>query len=172
MRETVVDCHTAPEAISADSLRYRLQIGSRGEKTISLAIGCRSANHPVQISTFTRSLAAAEELARSDGRPPCQVQSTDAPFNGWMRRAARRHRHDADVDAAGPRSRGGPAVARCASSAATPSSPRLQTLWLWPDIARNVLRHLAATQCTDSSAGNGAEIGKILNESRGGGFRA
>ena len=54
--------------------------------------------------------------------------------------------------------------------AATRSSPSLQTLWLWPEIARDVLRHLAATQCTSSSAGNGAEIGKILNESRGGGF--
>ena len=74
VRETVVDCHTAPDAISADSLRYRLQIGSRGEKTIALAIGCRSANQPVQISTFTRSLAAAEELARTDGRPACQVR--------------------------------------------------------------------------------------------------
>ena len=74
VRETVVDCHTAPDAISADSLRYRLQIGSRGEKTIALAIGCRSANQPVQISTFTRSLAAAEELARNESRPLCQVR--------------------------------------------------------------------------------------------------
>ena len=113
MRETVVDCHTAPEAISADSLRYRLQIGSRGEKTISLAIGCRSANHPMQIATFTRSLAAAEELARADGRPPCQVQSTDAPVQRLGAPRRRRHRHDADGDAAGTHARGGPAVARC-----------------------------------------------------------
>ena len=78
VRETVVDCHTAPDAISSDSLRYRLQIGSRGEKTIALAIGCRSADQPVQISTYTRSLAAAEELARTEGRPACQVESSDA----------------------------------------------------------------------------------------------
>ena len=70
LRETMVDCHTTPEAISADSLRYRLQIGSRGEKTISLAIGCSSQNRPVQIATFTRSLAAAEELARREGPRP------------------------------------------------------------------------------------------------------
>ena len=90
MRETVVDCHTAPDAISADSLRYRLQIGSRGEKTIALAIGCRSANQPVQISTFTRSLAAAEELARTECRPAVPgARSSDAPFNGWLRRVRR-----------------------------------------------------------------------------------
>ena len=52
VRETVVDCHTTPDTISQDSLRYRLQIGSRGEKTIALAIGCRSASQPVQISTY------------------------------------------------------------------------------------------------------------------------
>ena len=88
-RETLVDCHTAPEAISADSLRYRLQIGSRGEKTISLAFGCRSANQPVQIADFTRSLAAAEELARTEGRPPARCDSTDAPFNAWIHRPPR-----------------------------------------------------------------------------------
>jgi glycogen debranching enzyme len=48
-----------------------------------------------------------------------------------------------------------------------PSSPALETLWMWPDIARNVLRYLAATQCANSG-GNGAEVGKILNESRAG----
>jgi len=168
-RETLVDCHTAPEAISADSLRYRLQIGSRGEKTISLAIGCRSANQPVQISNFTRSLAAAEERARSDGRPVCQVQSSDAPFNGWIRRAT------ADIGmmlTLTPQGRvpsaGLPWLDGIFGRDAIITS--LQTLWLWPDLARDVLRHLAATQCTSSSAGHGAEIGKILNESRGGGF--
>jgi glycogen debranching enzyme len=30
VRETVVDCHVTPDSISSDSLRYRLQIGSRG----------------------------------------------------------------------------------------------------------------------------------------------
>ena len=44
----------------------------------------------------------------------------------------------------------------------------LQTLWIWPDIARNVLRYLAATQSTDNFAASGAEPGKILNEARGG----
>jgi glycogen debranching enzyme len=37
-----------------------------------------------------------------------------------------------------------------------------QMLWLWPDIARNVLRYLAATQSGDSFAATGAEPGKIL----------
>jgi glycogen debranching enzyme len=169
VRETVVDCHTAPEAISADSLRYRLQIGSRGEKTISVAIGCRSANHPIEITTFTRSLAAAEELARMGGRPPCQVQSTDGPFNGWVRRAS------ADIGMMLTATKQGriPAAGLPWLDAVFGRDAiitALETLWLWPEIARSVLLHLAATQCADSSAGNGAEVGKILNESRGGGF--
>lgn len=169
VRETVVDCHTAPEAISADSLRYRLQIGSRGEKTISIALGCRSADHPIQIATFARSLASAEELARVDGRPPCQLQSTNAPFNGWMRRAA------ADIGmllTATPQGRvpsaGLPWLDAVFGRDAIFTA--LQTLWLWPQIARSVLRYLAATQSVDSSRGNGAETGKILNEARGGAF--
>jgi glycogen debranching enzyme len=166
-RETVVDCHTAPEAISADSLRYRLQLGSRGEKTIALAIGCRSADHPVQISTFTRSLAAAEEFARQHSRPDFQVLSSDGPFNGWLRRAM------ADFGmmlTSTPQGRvpaaGLPWLDAIFGRDAIIAA--LQTLWLWPDIARNVLRHLAATQCASSAAGPGAEVGKILNEARGG----
>ncbi len=167
VRETVVDCHTAPDSISADALRYRLQIGSRGEKTIALAIGCRSANQPVQISTYTRSLAAAEELARNESRPPCQVESSDATFNAWLQRSA------ADIGmmlTATPHGRvpaaGLPWLDALFGRDAIIVA--LQTLWLWPSIARNVLRYLAATQSADTFAQNGAQPGKILNEARGG----
>jgi len=167
VHETVVDCHTAPDAISADALRYRLQIGSRGEKTIALAIGCRSATQPVQISTFARSLAAAEEKARTDGRPPCQVDSTDESFNAWMQRST------ADIGmmlTSTPHGRvpaaGLPWLDAVFGRDAIVVA--LQTLWCWPDIARNVLRFLAATQSTDNFAASGAEPGKILNEARGG----
>jgi glycogen debranching enzyme len=167
VRETVVDCHVAPESISPDSLRYRLQIGSRGEKTIAIAIGCRSAKKPVQISTFTRSLAAAEEMARAEGRPQCLVQATDPPFNGWLSRAT------ADLGmmlTATPQGRvpaaGLPWLDAFFGRDAIITA--LQTLWLWPDIARNVLRYLAATQCADGTSGNGGEPGRIVNESREG----
>jgi glycogen debranching enzyme len=167
VRETVVDCHVAPESISPDSLRYRLQIGSRGEKTIAIAIGCRSAKKPVQISTFTRSLAAAEEMARVDSRPRCLVHASDAQFNGWLSRAK------ADIGMMltdTPQGRvpaaGLPWLDAFFGRDAIITA--LQTLWVWPDIARNVLRHLAATQCADGSAGNGAETGRIVNESRDG----
>jgi glycogen debranching enzyme len=167
MRETVVDCHTAPDAISADALRYRLQLGSRGEKTIAIAIGCRSATQPVQISTYARSLVAAEEKARTDGRPPCQVDSTDEAFNAWMQRST------ADIGmmlTSTPHGRV-PAAGLPWLDAVFGRDAiivALQTLWCWPDIARNVLRFLAATQSTDSFAASGAEPGKILNEARGG----
>jgi glycogen debranching enzyme len=168
VRETIIDCHTpAPDTISPDSLKYRLQIGSRGEKTISLAYGCAAANRPVQIGTFTRSLAAAEEQARREGRPPTDINASDPSFNSWVRRAG------ADIGmmlTATPQGRvpaaGLPWLDATFGRDAMVTA--LQMLWVWPDIARDVLRHLAATQCADSSPGHGAETGKILNEARGG----
>ncbi|HUQ11117.1 MAG TPA: glycogen debranching N-terminal domain-containing protein [Steroidobacteraceae bacterium] len=167
LRETVVDCHTAPEAITADSLRYRLQIGSRGEKNISVAIGCAAQNRPVQIATFTRSLAAAEELARREARPPTQVQASDPLFASWLRRAA------ADVGMLLTTTPQGPITAAGipwldATFGRDAVYAAFALLWMWPDLARNVLRRLAATQCADSGTGYGAEAGKILNEARGG----
>jgi glycogen debranching enzyme len=167
VRETVVDCHVSPEAITADSLRYRLQLGSRGEKTLTLAIGCRSANKPVQISAFTRSLAAAEELARVESRPRCLIHCSDPSFSRWLGHAT------ADVGMLltdTPHGRipaaGLPWLDGIFGRDAIITA--LQTLWMWPDIARDVLRYLAATQCADSSPGHGAETGKILAEARDG----
>jgi glycogen debranching enzyme len=167
VRETVVDCHTAPDGISADSLRYRLQIGSRGEKNISLAIGCRSATSPIQIATFTRSLAAAEEAARKEGTPDTSINSTDPQFNAWVQRSS------ADINmllTATPHGRipaaGLPWLDAAFGRDAIVTA--LEILWVWPDIARNVLRYLAATQSTDNFPASGAEPGKILNEARGG----
>ncbi len=166
VRETVVDCHTTPDAISADSLKYRLQIGSRGEKNIALAVGCRSAASPVQIATFTRSLAAAEDAARN-GAPQTSVDSTDPQFNAWVQRSA------ADINMLLTMTPHGRVPAAGlpwldATFGRDAIVTALETLWMWPGIARNVLRFLAATQCTDTFPANGAEPGKILNEARGG----
>jgi glycogen debranching enzyme len=166
-RETLVDCHTAPDVLTSDSLRYRMEIGSRGEKTISIAIGCSSVNHPARISSFTRSLASAEDLARTEGRPSCQITSSDAAFNSWLRRSAadlgmmRTLTPQGRIPTAGLPWLDAP-FGRDAIIAA------LQSLWLWPGIARNVLQYLAATQSTEHFAASGAEPGKILDEARGG----
>jgi len=167
VRETVVDCHTTPDAISADSLRYKLQIGSRGEKTIAIAIGCRSATSPVQISTFNRSLSAAEEIARNERRPQTQIESTDSAFNAWIQRSA------SDVGMLLTTTPHGnvPAAGLPWLDAAFGRDAiitALQTLWMWPHVARDTLRYLAATQSADTFAASGAEPGKILNEARGG----
>ena len=151
VRETVVDCHSTPDTVTADSLRYRLQIGSRGEKTLMIAIGCSAANNPVKIATFTRSLAAAEDLARTQSRPRCQIDSTDAAFNVWLNRSA------ADIGMmlmVTPHGRipaaGLPWLDAAFGRDAIITA--LETLWLWPTLARDVLRYLAATQSADSFA--------------------
>jgi glycogen debranching enzyme len=166
-RETVFDCHSAPDSISSDTLRYQLQIGSRGEKTIAFAIACRSADNPAPISTFTRSLAEAEELARLGSRPPCDISTSDPRFDSWLQRSS------ADLGMMlTTTAHGRVPVAGLpwldAQFGRDIIIAALQTLWMWPGIARNALEYLAATQSRGASTVRGAEPGKILNEARGG----
>jgi glycogen debranching enzyme len=167
MRELVVECHSPPDVINADSVKYRLQIGSRGEKTLALAYGCRAPGAPAEIASYTRTLALAEEQARDERSCPCTVESDDLEFTAWIKRSA------ADLGmllTATPQGRvptgGLPWLDGIFGRDAIFTA--LEVLWLWPDVARGVLFHLAARQSHDTFAATGAEPGKILNEARGG----
>ena len=158
-----------PMRFPPTALRYRLQIGSRGEKTIALAIGCRSANQPVQIATL-HAFAGGRRGAGAHRRPaavPGAIRPTRT-FNAWMQRSA------ADIGM---------------MLTATPHGrvPAAGLPWLDAAFGRDAIitaladacgcgrtsratccAYLAATQSADSFAANGAEPGKILNEARGG----
>lgn len=166
-RETSLECHPAPDSLGPDDMRFRLQLGSRGEKTILLTVACRTADERIEILPHDQALVAAETRSPHPERLDCRLVTSNEQFDGWLRSSA------ADLGMMLTRTPQGlyPYAGVPwfdATFGRDGIVTALQTLWLWPDIARGVLSFLAATQAREPSADRDAEPGKILHEARGG----
>ena len=167
VRETSIECNPAPDSIDADEMHFRLQLGSRGERTIALAVSCRNGGDQPEVLSHEQALVRAEARLPPAERRECRIETSNHQFNAWLRSSG------ADLTMMLTQTPQG-----LYPYAGVPwfdttfgrdgIITALQTLWLWPDIARGVLAFLASTQATDSSSERDAEPGKILHEARRG----
>jgi len=167
LRETAIECHPAPDSLATDEMHFPLRLGSRGEKTVALAVACRTGEEATEILSFDQALSDAEARAPRAERLAGLVETSNELFNAWLRCSAADLGMMLTTTQHGLYPYGGvpwfdTTFGRDGIITA------LQTLWLWPDIARGVLAFLAATQATESSPQRDAEPGKILHEARRG----
>jgi len=173
LREASIEAQPAPESIDADQMRFRVQLGSRGEKTLAITVACRAGADLPEVLGHEQALVRAEARGADPGFADCGVitdsgvTTDNEQVNAWLRGSGSdlgmmltTTPHGRYPFAGIPWfdttfGRDGIIVA-------------LQTLWLWPDIARGVLAFLAATQSTERSAERDGEPGKILHEARRG----
>ncbi len=168
VRETTIECNPPPDSIDADEMHFRLQLGSRGERTIALAVSCRNGGDQApEVLSHEQALVRAEARLPASERRECRVETSNQQFNAWLRSSG------ADLAMMLTQTPQGPYPYAGVPWFDTTFGrdgiiTALQTLWLWPDIARGVLAFLAANQATESSSERDAEPGKILHEARRG----
>ncbi|MPZ41124.1 MAG: amylo-alpha-1,6-glucosidase [Rhizobiales bacterium] len=165
-RRTRLIFDPAPTTLSSASASYRIELDPHEAMPIFLAIACNepSVQRPVP---FLRGLLAAHRELRTTSRGMTTVETSNDLFNEVLCRSA------ADL---------------CMLMTDTPQGrypyagipwysttfgrdgliTALQMLWCDPNIARGVLRRLAAFQSKISDAASDAEPGKILHEMRSG----
>jgi glycogen debranching enzyme len=155
-----------PTKLGENEAHYDIELGAGGAKPIFLSVGCDQPPDQKPV-TFTRGLLAAHRELRRAARGMTTVESSNEHFNEILCRSA------ADL---------------CMLMTDTPEGrypyagipwysttfgrdgliTALQMLWCNPDVARGVLRRLAAFQAKENDSLADAQPGKILHEMRGG----
>ena len=165
VRRTTLTFDPSPDRLAVDSAVYTLRL-ARGEmRPIFLAISCNLAE--ARPRPFMQGLIAARREMRVSTRDMASVETSNDRFNEILCRAA------ADLlmlmtDT--PQGRYPYAGIPWFSTTFGRDGliTALQMLWWSPDVARGVLRRLAAYQATSTDPLADAQPGKILHEMRGG----
>jgi glycogen debranching enzyme len=166
LRRTRIDFSGQPEAVHSNGADYQVSLGVNEELEFHVTISCLGADDgPLPVSPYEEAYASASAFLEKSARGECFISTSNDQFNVLFERSNSDLRmlltNEGDVmyPYAGipwfctPFGRDGLIVA-------------LQTLWIFPEIARDVLTYLAAHQSTFSNDIQDAEPGKILHEVR------
>jgi glycogen debranching enzyme len=164
-RQTALDFDPPPDQLKADAAVYSLHLKPGETRPLFLAISCnRGEARPLP---FLRGLLKARREVRDGTRRRTSVETSNDRFNEILCRSA------ADLEMLmtnTPQGRYPYAGIPWYSTTFGRDGliTALQMLWWSPDVARGVLRRLAAYQATKYDPLADAEPGKILHEMRGG----
>ncbi|HZJ52677.1 MAG TPA: amylo-alpha-1,6-glucosidase [Myxococcaceae bacterium] len=167
LRRTRLRCHPSPAQVAAKEVRFALALAPGEERELAFEVSCTEALDEERVLSFgdaaNRRDAEQEALRAHEAR----VSSSSGLFDGWL------HRSQADLRMLLTRTPQGLYPYAGVPWYSTPFGrdgiiTALQMLWVQPEVAAGVLRFLAASQATRSSAEEDAEPGKIVHEMRHG----
>jgi glycogen debranching enzyme len=166
-RATRIAFHPAPERLAPGHADFDVTLVPREHWTILCTVACEGSAAPPARLSETDGLAALHAHLAAGGAEHCQIESSDALFNDWVRRSMADLHMMITGTPHGPYPYAGvpwynTAFGRDGIVTA------FQLLWIYPSLARGVLAYLAATQAAEAAPERDAEPGKILHETRGG----
>ena len=165
IRRTALNFDPPPDQLKTDAAVYNLELRPGETKPIFLAVSCDKTDAPPL--PFLRGLIAARREMREATRERTSVETSNDRFNEILCRSA------ADLEmlmTATPQGRYPYAGIPWYSTTFGRDGliTALQMLWWSPEVARGVLRRLAAYQAKTTDPSADAQPGKILHEMRGG----
>lgn len=167
VRRTRIRLAPPPAAVVGDRVRWDLRLAPGETTTLYVTIGCEVAPAERRVVGYETARAEATGVLEAGKRSHPHVYSTNEQFNDWTTRSM------ADVHMMLTSTPFGPypyAGVPWFSTAFGRDGilTALELLWLWPEVARGVIRFLAAHQAVESIPEQDAQPGKILHEMRGG----
>jgi glycogen debranching enzyme len=159
----------APPAaeVTGTGASFPLSLVPHESSTIEITVSCVAAEGDPPALDFDTAYAEIEQRSRQTLQEYAQISTGSERFNSWINRSL------ADIRLMTTETAYGPYPYAGVPWFSTPFGrdgiiTALEMLWVNPEIARGVLRYLAATQADAVNTAQDAEPGKILHETRGG----
>lgn len=166
-RQTRLSFAPAPAELSESRAVFSISLRPGAESLLFLTVTCESSAGQRPQMTYAAACTELEEALKVARAHDCVIDTSNAQFNHWLRRSSA-DLHMLITDTAhGPYPYAGvpwfsTAFGRDGIITA------LESLWVNPTVARDVLAYLAATQAHQVVPAQDAEPGKILHETRRG----
>jgi glycogen debranching enzyme len=164
LRTTSIAASLKPVVVGASEMRFLIELEPREEKVFTLTVSCLPDAERLFAINTDRAVTLASQGPQSRA---CEIKTSNEHFNDWINRSK------ADLEM----------MITCTPEGLYPYAgvpwfstvfgrdgiiTALEYLWTYPEVAKGVLRYLAATQATEHNAAQDAEPGKILHETRRG----
>src|SRR5262245_32166281 len=167
VRKTTMHFHPQPTALDARRASYRVDLPAGADFSFFVTVNCDYSDSGSKAQPFAQTLLLARREMRASRANAASIVTTNEIFNEMLCRSA------ADLNMLTTETSQGPYPYAGIPWFSTTFGrdgiiTALQMLWLEPEIARGVLRRLAAYQAFMDDPDSDAQPGKILHEMRGG----
>jgi glycogen debranching enzyme len=162
LRKTAIASNLKQVAARASEMRFQIELEPDEEKVFTLTVTCLAYTERLFAVDTGHSWTLRSDELQSRG---CEIQTSNEHFNDWINRSK------ADLEMMiTPTSEGLYPYAGVPWFSTVFGRDgiitALEYLWIYPEVAKGVLRYLAATQATEQKPAQDAEPGKILHETR------
>lgn len=162
LRKTSIASGVKRAAVRASEMRFRVQLESHEQEAFTITVSCSSEDERLFSGDH---VGAGTSGSEATGRDGCEIRTSNQKFNDWINRSR------ADLEMLITQTPEGlypyagvPWFSTIFGRDGIITA--LEYLWVCPEVAKGVLRYLAATQATEFLPHQDAEPGKILHEAR------
>ncbi len=165
-RTTCLSFDPAPVELTGYEAEFEAQLAPGERKTQDIAVACNTETH-IEPDCYDRIYTTLIEERTQLDHDRTTITTANEQFNTWLDRSLADLRMMTTATDYGPYPYAGvPWFSTVFGRDGIITA--LETLWLYPELARGVLTFLAATQASDIDPARDAEPGKIVHELRQG----
>lgn len=165
--QTCVEFEPPPDTVAKQQVSYSFPIKARESKNLYLQIIGSKKNIPKKRIPISEAYAASRKENKARRTGFVDLFSSNEQFNDWLERSGADLRLLITDTGKGIYPYAG-IPWFCTPFGRDGIITALQCLWVYPDIARGVLKYLAHNQASEYESEKDAEPGKILHETRKG----